>query len=81
MKGIAGFFLVILINIVIIFIISNINYIITGISFIGIIQLVFVVPLCIINWKTNKQFAQGIIIGASVVFMINSLCWSMLRNI
>jgi hypothetical protein len=81
MKGIAGFFLVVLINIILIIIIFNFAFSIPAILYIGLLQLVIIAPLVILNWKNNKQLAQGMIIGASMVFMISSLCWGLMRGL
>lgn len=42
---------------------------------IGIAQLVYVVPLYI-RWKNTKPAsAKGLIIGASIVALLNASCW------
>jgi len=48
----------------------------------GITQLIYVVPLH--KWYRNKgrpEVAKGLLIGASLVFLLNATCWTMfLRN-
>lgn len=42
---------------------------------IGVSQLVYVIPLTIILWKDHRRAALLLIAAASVVFLLNSLCW------
>ncbi len=75
MKIIAGFFIAILINIILFIIVIFIIFSGTAIVSGAIIQLVIIALICFINWNNHRQLAQGLIIGASIVFMGSSLCW------
>lgn len=81
-RGIAGFFSLIGIDLLLVIVALNtVRFFSFSILIIGLVQLVFVIPICIFKWKNDKQFAQGMIIGAALVFIINSLCWGLLRNL
>lgn len=79
-KGIAGVFAVIGINLVLSIVTLSTGFPFIAL-FIGAVQLVYVVPVCIVQWNKNRQFAQGIIIGAALVFLLNSLCWGLLYGL
>jgi hypothetical protein len=45
--------------------------------FIGVGQLLYVVPLAYSTWKKQRKgFLKGLIIGASLTLMLNAACWS-----
>lgn len=51
------------------------NVAVTGFYGIGLTQLLYVIPLYIL-WKDDKPAsAKGLIIGASVVALLNASCW------
>ncbi|GIP38531.1 hypothetical protein J31TS4_18110 [Paenibacillus sp. J31TS4] len=52
-----------------------------GIFFIGLVQLLYIIPLCIYYWNRHRGAAQGLIIGASLIFLLNSLCWGILAQL
>lgn len=45
--------------------------------FIGISQLIHVIPVCLIAWLRyrDKSFVQGVLIIAGVTFLLNSICF------
>ncbi len=51
----------------------------TAVFFIGVAQLVYVVPL-IIKCRKNKPMLSGIGVAAGITFLLNSACWGMLMG-
>lgn len=48
---------------------------------IGLTQLLYVVPLCLHFQKTGqKNTAKGLIIGASIVALLNVTCWGVVMS-
>lgn len=47
---------------------------------IGLVQLVYVVPWSIVQWNKQRLFVYGLIIGAAVTLLLNSLCWGMIAG-
>ncbi|MBO9604894.1 MAG: hypothetical protein J7639_03035 [Paenibacillaceae bacterium] len=76
--AIGGFFTAIGINIAL-----SVVLVLTGVgavlvAAIGVVQLVYIVPVCIRQWNKKRTFVYGLMIGAAVTFLINSLCWGVL---
>lgn len=55
------------------------GYFIQFILFIGVIQLIYIIPLIIVAKRKGKTgLVKGMAIGAGVVFLLQSLCYGML---
>jgi hypothetical protein len=77
-EGLAGFFILLFVDFLAV--IALLAAFPGSVLFIGLVQLIYVVPGCIYLWKKNKPFAQGVIIAAAIVFLLNSLCFGLISN-
>ena len=49
--------------------------------FLGVLQLIYVVPIAFAARRANRKgIATGLIIGASLTFLLNAACWGMLMT-
>jgi hypothetical protein len=48
---------------------------------IGLVQLLWIVPMVLKYRKTGRtETAKGVIIAASIIFMLNAACWGLLAT-
>lgn len=47
----------------------------------GVLQLIYVIPLMVVfRRKGRRDFAKGIIIGASLAFLLNATCFALVTT-
>jgi hypothetical protein len=50
-----------------------------GLIFLGVLQLLYVVPIVFASRRSGRRgIATGLIIGASITFLLNATCWGVL---
>ena len=49
--------------------------------FIGVSQLVYIIPACVIYARQGRRdMVKGLIIAASITFLLNAACWGALTS-